>query len=114
MSDSKFITWDKLIHSNVWGVEGAVTSVNGFCYYVSFIDDYSRYTWVYPLKYKSNVVHVFLQFQYLVQRLLNKKIISVQTYLGDEYRKLHSFFQQIGIQDCVSFPHAHQQNSTVE
>ena len=43
----------ELVHSDVWGP--AVASSGGFKYYVSFIDDYSRFCWIYLLKHKSDV-----------------------------------------------------------
>ena len=51
----------ELIYSDVWGP--AQTSVSGHTYYVSFIDAYSRFTWFYLLKRKSDVFDVFLKFQ---------------------------------------------------
>jgi histone deacetylase 1/2 len=51
----------ELIHSDVWGP--AVTSVGGFKYYVSFLDDFSRFTWIYLLKRKSDVEPAFYSFQ---------------------------------------------------
>ncbi|XP_072147998.1 uncharacterized protein [Setaria viridis] len=71
-----------LIHSDVWGP--APTSVGRFTYYVSFIDDFSRYTWIYLLKNKSDVFDVFLDFQRLVERQFDKKILSMQTDWGGE------------------------------
>lgn len=40
-----------LIHTDIW--TSPITSISGYKYYVVFIDDYSRYTWLYPLKTKS-------------------------------------------------------------
>jgi hypothetical protein len=37
----------QIIHSDVWSSPS--TSTNGHRYYVIFIDDYSRYSWMYPL-----------------------------------------------------------------
>jgi histone deacetylase 1/2 len=70
----------ELIFSDVWGP--AQTSVSGHNYYVSFIDAYSRFTWLYLLKHKSDVFDVFLQFQAHVERLLKHKIIHVQSDWG--------------------------------
>ena len=50
----------EIIYSDVWG--SAQTSVSGHQYYVSFIDAYSRFTWLYLLKHKSDVFQIFLQF----------------------------------------------------
>ena len=67
----------QLIFSDVWGP--APTSVGRFSYYVSFIDDYSKFTWIYLLKKRSGVFQVFSNFQNLVERQLNSKILSMQT-----------------------------------
>jgi histone deacetylase 1/2 len=64
----------------VWG--HAQTSVSGYNYYVIFIDAYSRFTWLYLLKRKSDVFNVFLQFQTHVERLLSHKIHRVQSDWG--------------------------------
>ena len=70
----------ELVFSDVWGP--AQLSVSGHEYYVSFIDAYSRFTWIYLLKHKSDVFNVFLQFQAHVERLLDHKIIHVQSDWG--------------------------------
>jgi hypothetical protein len=67
----------ELIFSYVWGP--APTSVGHFKYYVSFIGDYSKYTWVYLLKNKSDVFHKFHEFQKLVERQFDKKILAIQS-----------------------------------
>ena len=48
----------QLIHTDLWGP--AIVSLNNSKYYVSFVDDFSRYVWVYFLKCKSDVESVFL------------------------------------------------------
>lgn len=42
-----------LIHYDSWG-PSPVESTEGFLYYASFVDDYTRFTWFYPLKKKSD------------------------------------------------------------
>jgi hypothetical protein len=50
-----------------------------------------------------------------VERLLNRKIIAMQTdWGGGEYEKLNSFFTRIGIAHRVSCPYTHQQNGAAE
>jgi histone deacetylase 1/2 len=102
----------ELVYSDVWGP--APSSVGGKKYYVSFIDDYSKFTWIYLLKYKSEVFRKFTEFQSLVEHIFNRKIIAMQTNWGWEYQTLHAFFQNVGIMHHVSCPHAHQQNGAVE
>jgi hypothetical protein len=68
----------KFIYSDVWG--HAPKSVNGKRYYVSFIDDYSKFSWINPLKFKSEVFQKFVEFQNLVERIFDRKIITVQMH----------------------------------
>jgi hypothetical protein len=49
------------------------------------------------LKFKSDVFQKFHEFQNLVERLFNRKIIAIQSDWGGEYEKLNSFFTKIGI-----------------
>jgi histone deacetylase 1/2 len=102
----------EIIFYDVWGP--ALDSFGRKNYYVSFIDDFSKFTWIYLLKHKSEVFRCFHEFQAMVERLFNRKIISVQFDWGGEYVRLNSFFQQIGITHLVSCRHAHQQNGAAE
>jgi hypothetical protein len=47
-----------IIHSNMCGPM-STTSLSGYVYYVSFIVDFSRKTWKYFLKAKSEVFNKF-------------------------------------------------------
>jgi histone deacetylase 1/2 len=60
------------------------------------------------------VFEKFHEFQQLVERRFDRKIVAIQTDSGGEYKKLNSFFRQVGISHLVSCPHAHQQNGVVE
>jgi histone deacetylase 1/2 len=93
----------ELVHTDVWGP--AIKSAGGFSYYVSFLDDFSKFTWVYLLKHKSDVEHVFYQFQKQVELSLGTKILSVQSDWGGEYQKLHTYFTNMGITHRISCPH---------
>jgi hypothetical protein len=102
----------ELVFSYVWGP--APTSVGRNNCYVSFINDYSKFTWIYLLKHKSEVFEKFHIFEQHVERLLGREIISMQMDWGGEYQKLNSFFTNIGISHHVSCPHTHQQNGAAE
>ena len=67
-----------LIEFDLWGV-ASVTSRNEFRYYISFVDVYSRYTWIYFLKSKFEVTQTFLHFKAQIEILLNRKIKILQT-----------------------------------
>jgi hypothetical protein len=66
-----------LIHSDVCGLM-LVKSLGGSSYYVIFIDDYSRKTWIYLLNTKDEVFNKFQEFKSEIENLTNKKIKTLQ------------------------------------
>jgi IS30 family transposase len=60
------------------------------------------------------VFQKFCDFQNLVERLFDKRILAIQTDWGGEYQRLNTFFQRIGISHHVSCLYAHQQNGSAE
>jgi hypothetical protein len=62
------------VFSDVWGP--APTSVGWFNYYVSFIDDYSKFTWIYLLRHKSKVFNVLAISKTLLNANLIAKFVS--------------------------------------
>ena len=61
-----------LIHSDVWGLVPNAT-IHEYSYFVLFID-YTRMSWVYFLKRKTDVFNVFLRLYKMIQTQLNKQI----------------------------------------
>jgi hypothetical protein len=102
----------ELIFSYVWGP--TCDSIDKYKYYVIFIYDFSKFTWIYLLKHKSKVFQRFKQFQSLVERLFDQKILVVQFDWGGEYQKLHTFFKEVGISHHVSCLYVHQQNRSTK
>ena len=51
-----------------------VTSVSQGCYILTFIDDFSRYIWVYFLHHKNEMLDKFLAFKTHVEQKLRKAI----------------------------------------
>jgi hypothetical protein len=49
-------------------------------YYVSFIDDYSKFTLIYLLNRKSNVLAAFQILKKLVAHKFDSKILTVQSH----------------------------------
>jgi hypothetical protein len=58
---------------------------------MSFIDDYSKFTWIFVLKKKSDVFQKFPHFQHHVERLFDKKILALQTIGEASIRSLIPF-----------------------
>jgi len=79
----------QLVFSDVWGP--APSSVGRYNYYVSFIDDYSKFVWVYLLCHKSEVFQRFKDFQNLVERQFGKKNSNHANRLGGRVSSLELF-----------------------
>jgi hypothetical protein len=75
-------------HGNRSGGGGSNSKHN---YYVSFINDFIKFTWIYLLQYKSEVFQKFHDFQAHVERLFDRKVLAIQTDWGGEYHKLRNF-----------------------
>src|SRR5581483_7356680 len=73
-----------LVHSDVWG-PSPVSSKGGSRYYVSFIDDYTRYTWVFLMKRRSDFFLVYSNFRALVKTQHSAVIKCFRCDLGGEY-----------------------------
>lgn len=50
-----------IIHSDVWGITPVISHAH-YKYFVTFIDDYSQFTWIYFLCSKSEVFSIFKTF----------------------------------------------------
>jgi hypothetical protein len=66
----------KLIHTDIW--TSPVMSITGYKYYIVFVDDFSRFTWIYPLHAKSETYEVFLKFKLLVENQFSTTIKELQ------------------------------------
>ncbi|KAG8501139.1 hypothetical protein CXB51_003230 [Gossypium anomalum] len=73
---SEYVKPLQLVVANVWGP--ALIPSNSFRYYVTFTDTYTRYTWLYFLKKKSEVLNVFPLFHRQVERTLGCKLLALQ------------------------------------
>jgi histone deacetylase 1/2 len=102
-----------LIHTDVWG-PSSINSTSGFKYYVHFIDDYSIFTWIFPLKHKSETIHAFSQFKNMVENHLNKKIKTIQCDGGGEFKPIQKQALEAGIQFRMSCLYTSQQNGRAE
>ncbi|PKU62337.1 Retrovirus-related Pol polyprotein from transposon TNT 1-94 [Dendrobium catenatum] len=104
-----------LVHSDVWG-PSPVVSNQGYKYYVIFVDDHSRFTWLYPLMQKSDVANTFIQFKKYIEKLTVKSIKCLRTDGGLEYNNqyLTDFLKNNGISHQMSCPYTPEQNGTSE
>ena len=65
-------------------------SLGGHLYYVMFIDDHSRKTWVYLLKTKDEFFTKFQEFKVEVENITKRKIKILISDNGGEYTSKES------------------------
>ena len=100
----------ELIHSDVWGITPAVSHAHYKCF-VTFIDDFSRFTWVYFLRVKGEVFPVFQHFLALLETQFYANIKVLRHDSGGEYmsNEFHVFLQRKKIISLGSCPLTPQQ-----
>ncbi|CAL1360545.1 unnamed protein product [Linum trigynum] len=104
-----------LVHSDLCEPDVNVKSLGGARYFVTFIDDHSRKTWVYTLKTKDQALDVFKQFLALVERETGKKLKCIRTDNGGEYRgPFANFCKEHGIRQQFTPPKTPQLNGLAE
>ena len=85
-----------LIHSDVWG-PSSVSSIGGSRYFVIFVDDYSRYSWIFNMKHRSKLLQVYSNFAKMVETQFFKCIKIFRSDNAFEYTQyafqavLHSY-----------------------
>jgi hypothetical protein len=101
-----------VIHSDVHGPL-ALQSLGGKKYFVTFIDENSRYTWIYFLRYKSDVKSVPRDFWNLVETQFSTKIKMFKSDNGGEYvnKDVSEFLAGKGTIHELSPLYAHKSNS---
>jgi len=103
-----------LIHSDVW--TSPVTAISGAKYFVTFIDCYSRMTWVYLMKHKSEVLECFKAFYAYVKNQFGTSIQIIRSDNGTEYvnKEFQGFLSREGILHQTSCPDTPPQNGVAE
>ena len=104
-----------LIHSNIIGPLPKLSSSNSRNV-LAFIDDFSRYYWVYFLKLKSEVFETFKVYKALVENECGKNIKVIRTKNGkgcdnENFQQLCEEYV-IQMQHCV--PYIPRQNGVAE
>ena len=73
-----------VIHSDVWGPANT-SSLSGARWFVSFIDDQTRMTWICLMKSKSEVSSLFQRFHKMIEPQYQSNIQVISTDNGDEF-----------------------------
>ncbi|KAH9292456.1 hypothetical protein KI387_042361 [Taxus chinensis] len=104
----------ELVHSDLTSFPHR--SFSGAKYVLTFIDDFTRKTWVYFLKYKSDVLEHFKVFKAIVEKQSGHCIKILRTDNGGEYESnaFTAFCANHGIVHQYTVPHTPQQNGVAE
>ncbi|KAI5318257.1 hypothetical protein L3X38_037965 [Prunus dulcis] len=103
-----------LVHSDVW--QSPVLSVTGYKYYVIFTDDFTRYTWFYPMRQKSEVFSHLKTFLASIQNHFAASLKSFQSDGEGEFvnSSISELCKNRGIHHRFSCPHTPEQNGLAE
>jgi len=106
---SRANTCFEIIHSDVWGI-ALVISHPQYKYFVTFIDDYSLFTWIYFLRTKAEVFTAFQTFLAYIETQFSTCIKVFRSDNGGEYisHEFQALLQQKGIISQRSCPYTQE------
>ncbi|KAE8695620.1 tir-nbs resistance protein [Hibiscus syriacus] len=105
----------ELVHSDVFGPVKQ-QSISGMWYMVTFIDDFSRYVWVFFMKEKSDTFSKFKEFRDSAEGEVEKKICCLRTDNRGEYRsnEFSQYLRECRIRHQYTCANTPQQNGVAE
>ena len=95
-----------IIHS--YSTPAQMPTLGGCCYYVTFIDDHSRYAWIFPMKKKSEVLSHFQRLKGQVEKETGRCLRS------DGGKEYFSYLRSKGLRREFSCRHTPEQNGVSE
>ena len=103
-----------LVHSDVWTCPSI--SISGMKYFVTFIDCYTRMTWLYLLRHKDEVFQCFQDFCAYVNTQFKVQVQMLRSDNGTEYvnKRFGEFLSGKGIMHQTSCPDTPPQNGVAE
>ena len=101
----------EIIHADVCSPM-SVDACGGYHYFLTFMDDLSRYGYIYLMNHKSETFEKFKQFQSEVENHRNKKIKFLRSDRAGEYLsyEFDSHLRQCGIASQLTPPGTPQRN----
>lgn len=105
----------ELVHTDLCGPI-TPASQSGKRYVLVFIDDFTRKTWVYFLKNKSESFETFKKFKVFVETEVGTKIKTLRSDRGGEFtsHSFNEFCEQNGIKRQLTAAYTPQQNGVAE
>ncbi|RVW42232.1 Retrovirus-related Pol polyprotein from transposon RE1 [Vitis vinifera] len=104
-----------VIHSDVWG-SSKVPTLSGSRWFVTFIDDCTRMTWLCLMKTKDEVNLLFQNFHKMIKTQYNAKVRVLCSDNGGEYQSsdLQKYLEGHGIIHQTTCFNTPQQNGVAE
>ncbi|PKU64958.1 Retrovirus-related Pol polyprotein from transposon TNT 1-94 [Dendrobium catenatum] len=105
----------ELIHSDVWGPIPTSCS-NNFRYYVVFIDDFTKFSWIYFMRTKNETFSCFKNLLSMIYNQFNKTPKTLRSDSGGEFlgNEFTNYLNSLGIHHQLSCPHTPEQNGVAE
>ena len=105
----------QLVHSDFCGPL-SVQARGGYEYFITFIDDYSRYGYVYLIHKKSETFGKFKEFMAEAEKQLGKSLKTLRSDRGGEYLDIEfkNHLLEHGILSQLTALGTPQQNGVVE
>ncbi|CAI7752881.1 unnamed protein product [Closterium sp. NIES-53] len=106
----------ELVHTDVCGPMQTPEREKGSKYFITFLDDFSRLSWVTLVKTKDEVAKVFKRWIRYAEREAGAKVKILRSDQGGEYmgKDLESFLEDKGITHQLSVAYTPQQNGAAE
>lgn len=103
------------MHSDLCGKMNE-KSLSGAEYILSFIDDKTRYVWVYFLKSKNQVFEKFLEWKAMVEKSTGRKLKAIRTDNRGEFtsKEFEAHLMTEGVRHEVTIPKNPEQNGVAE
>ena len=114
----------ELIHTDICGPISPA-AMGGYRYFITFIDDFSRFGWIELIQEKASSLDAFKSFKSVIELKTSKRIKCVRSDRGGEYYGRYNeigqnlgpfarFLQECGIEAQYTMPGTPQQNGVAE
>src|SRR4051812_35583516 len=105
----------ELLHVDLFGPPSHA-SLGGNKYCLVIVDDFSRYSWVYFFKLKSETQNTFIYFINMLQHQYNLPVLIIRSDNDTEFKNytLNDFLSDEGIKHQYSAAYTPQQNGVAE
>ncbi len=104
-----------LVHTDLCGKVNA-KSIGGAEYFLVFVDDKTRYVWVYFLKRKDEVFSRFIEWKAMVEKSGSRKLKKLRSDNGGEFTstRFQEYLKAEGVIHVLTIPKTPQQNGVAE